>query len=135
MHSSETYWNSMKDICIDSVDDQTKINCGLKALHIHWTNTDHSFTNTTIQGSTHNGLDVSILQHNLVCRKDHCDSSKRASYYIWHKGGHRSRREKLAGAREGRAWFLKDQWQLINNTLLYGVEWLHSICYPRATHE
>ena len=124
----------MKDLCKDSVDDQTKLNCGLKALHIHWTNTDNSFTDTTIQGCTENGLKVSILQYNIVCRKEHCESMKRDSYYIWHKGGHRSRKQKLAGAREGRTWFLKYQWQLIKNTL-YGAEWLHSICYLGATHE
>ncbi len=125
----------MKDICVESVDDQTKLNCGLKALNIRWTNNDTSFYNTTVQGATSNGLviRVSILQYDLICRKEKCVADKRKSYYIWHKGGERSFLKKLAGARDGQTWFLQYQWQLLRNNLM-GVKWLESICYPGVTH-
>ena len=130
---SETYWNSMKDICYEVLDDQGKLNCGLKALGIRWSNNDSSYQNTTIHGLGRNGLSVSILQYDYICRQTTCDPKLRNTYYIWHKGGSRTRRDKLHSAREGRTWFLQYKWDTIRNTYT-GVHWLSSICYPGVTH-
>jgi len=125
----------MKDVCADTLDDQGKLNCGLKALDIHWVNNDADYQSTTVQGSCNNGLRVSVLQYDYICRQDTCDLNKRGSYYIWHKGGQRSRRKKLKGARDGKTWFLKYKWELIKGSESEkGVKWLESICYPGVTH-
>lgn len=129
----ETYWNSMKDVCHDVLDDQGKLNCGLKALDIHWTNNDSSYQSTIIHGLGENRLSVSILPYDNICRQTTCNIELRDTYYIWHKGGQRTRRDKLRSAREGRTWFLQYKWDNIRNNLS-GQRWLSSICYPGATH-
>ena len=124
----------MREVCTDVMDDQGKLNCGLKALDIRWTNNDSNYQNTTVQGLCRNGLKISILQYDYICRQTTCDPDKRGLYYIWHKGGHRSRKEKFEGAVVGRTWFLASQWKFVFNNLR-GVEWLESICYKSVTSE
>lgn len=123
----------MKDIHQECLDDQGKLNYGLKALNIEWYNSNSSRYNTTIYGKANNGLQVSILPYSDVCRLDTCDVQLRARYYFWHKGGHRSRRKKLQSAREGKTWFLKYKWNNIVNSYI-GKDWLQSIAYLGVTH-
>ena len=122
----------MKDIHQECVDDQGKLNYGLKALNIRWSNSDSDHRNTIISGTASNGLRVSILPYNDVCRMNECRLDKRKYYYIWHKGGHRTRREKLKSAKEGQTWFLKYKWQTISTSYV-GKEWLKSIAYLGLT--
>ena len=132
LYFAEQYWNGMKDIQRDCLDDQGKLNYGLKALDIRWQNSISNHTTTIIQGTGNNGLQVSILPYNDVCRLETCDSKRRNVYFIWHKGGHRTRREKLHSARDGNTWFLRYKWEKISNNLV-GREWLRSIAYLGAT--
>lgn len=123
----------MKDIHQECLDDQGKLNYGLKALDIKWHNNNNcSHHNTTIYGKTSNNLQVSILPYNDVCRLDTCDVRLRSRYYFWHKGGHRSRKKKLHSARKGNTWFLRYQWNKISNSYV-GKDWLKSIAYMGAT--
>ena len=130
---AETYWNSMKDVCLESVDDQEKLNCGLKALSIDWINNNSDYQNTTVMGVASNHLRVSILPYDYICRQTTCTAESRSTLYIWHKGGSRSRRDKLVSAREGQTWFLKYQWNKIKNKLV-GTDWLQSIAYYTVLH-
>ena len=129
----EAYWNSMNSICEESFDDQGKLNCGLKALGIKWFNNDSSYQNTTVTGITKSGLKVSILPYDDICRQLTCLPEMRSRYYIWHKGGHRQRRDKVKYAKEGQTWFLRYHWNSILNNYT-GVKWLQSIAYYMATH-
>lgn len=122
----------MKDISQDCIDDQFKLNYGLKALDIKWSNSNSCHQNTTIHGRARNGLLASILPYDDACRLDTCIVKKRSRCYIWHKGGLRSRRDKLHSAREGMTWFLKYKWDKILNTYV-GEDWLRSIAYLGAT--
>ena len=122
----------MKDVHSESLDDQAKLNYGLKALGIRWQNSNQSHQDTTIYGEASNGLRVSILPYNDVCRLATCQVELRSRYYFWHKGGHRSRKEKLHSARKGRTWFLKYQWNRILNSYT-GKDWLRSIAYLGTT--
>ena len=132
-HNIEAYWNSMNSICEESFDDQEKLNCGLKALGIKWFNNDSSYQNTTVTGVTKNGLKVSILPYDDICRQLTCLPEMRSRYYIWHKGGHRQRRDKVKYAKDGQTWFLRYHWNSILNNYT-GVKWLQSIAYYMATH-
>lgn len=122
----------MKDIHSECVDDQGRLNYGLKVLNIKWSNSYDNHQNTTIYGVTSNDLWVSVLPYDDVCRLEECKLEKRSRYYIWHKGGHRTRKEKLKYAREGRTWFLKYKWERIHNGY-FGKEWLRSIAYLGLT--
>ncbi len=122
----------MKDIKQDCIDDQGKLNYGLKALDIRWFNSESNHTYHTIHGMASNGLQVSILPYNDVCRLETCDSKRRDTYFVWHKGGHRTRREKLHSAKDGNTWFLKYKWDKVRNSDV-GIEWLKSIAYLGAT--
>lgn len=124
----------MQDICLDSVDDQEKLNCGLKALQISWLNNDSSYQDTTVRGVGGNLLRVSILPYDYICRQLTCIAENRAGYFIWHKGGQRSRRDKLVSAREGQTWFLKYQWEKNSRSSLVGMKWLESIAYYSVLH-
>lgn len=123
----------MKDVCLDSVDDQEKLNCGLKALGIDWLNNNSNYQDTTVTGVCGNRLRVSILPYDFICRQTTCTTESRPTLYIWHKGGQRSRRDKLVSAREGQTWFLKYQWEKIRNDLV-GAKWLQSIAYYTVLH-
>lgn len=134
-HYAEEYWYATSRHYEDCYDDQLKLNYGLKALDIYWSNNGSNYNTTTIYGRAVNGLRVSILPLNLVCRLEACTLQKRRQLYIWHKGGHRTRKEKIDHAREGQTWFLRYQWNLMKETYqLTGVEWLSSIAYYMATH-
>lgn len=130
-NSSEEYWNGMKDIHRECVDDQGKLNYGLKALDVKWhSNSNHQ--NVTVCGQTRNNLRVSILPYDDVCRLDTCVLNQRSRYYVWHKGGLRSRKMKLNSAREGKVWFLQFKWNSVHNDYV-GNEWLRSIAYLGIT--
>lgn len=123
----------MKDIHEECVDDQGKLNYGLKALGIQWhSNSNHQ--NITVHGRASNGLQVSILPYDDICRLEACVVERRNRYYVWHKGGQRTRRKKLHSAREGKTWFLRYKWDKIESKLV-GKEWLKSIAYMGVTME
>ena len=130
---SEEWWNSMPGICKDCFDDQGKLNCGLKALGIRWTNNDSDYQTTVVQGTANNGLTVSILPYDDICRQTTCEPERRNRMYIWHKGGSRNRKQKLNQARDGKTWFLRYMWISIRNNYT-GVQWLSSIAYYFTTH-
>ena len=123
----------MNTIREESFDDQGKLNYGLKALNIEWSNNDSSYQNTTVKGKTNNGMKVSILPYNDICRLEACYPEMRSRYYIWHKGGFRHRRDKIRFAQDGKTWFLKYEWKSIKNNYI-GVKWLQSIAYYVVTH-
>ena len=123
----------MNTICKESFDDQGKLNCGLKALDIKWSNNDSSYQNTTVKGMASNGLRVIILPYNDICRLDTCNPKMRGRYYIRHKGSLRHRREKIRYAQDGKTWFLKYEWKSIRNDYIR-VKWLQSIAYYVVTH-
>ena len=123
----------MKDLHQECVDDQGKLNYGLKALDIKWhSNSNHQ--SGTVYGQARNDLHVNILPYDDICRLDTCVSDMRARYYVWHKGGYRTRRTKLHSARDGRVWFLRYKWDNIHNQYV-GKEWLRSIAYLGVTME
>lgn len=130
---TEVYWQRVSTICLSSHDDQEKLNCGLKALRITWDKAHSNHNTTVVEGKCSSGLTVSILPYDYICRLDTCDPTRRSDYYIWHKGGTRSRREKLKGSREGQTWFLRYKWNKIKNRLT-GIRWLESIAYWEVTH-
>lgn len=130
---AEEYWQAMSTSCEQSLDDQEKLNCGLDGLGMSWDNSWSNQNATVVHGCCGNGLRVSVLPFNDICRLEYCDPTQRDSYHIWHKGGSRTRRDKLVGSREGRTWFLRYKWNGIE-TELKGKEWLQSISYTMATH-
>jgi hypothetical protein len=134
-HLTEQYWQAMSGACVSSQDDQEKLNCGLDVLNMTWDNARANQNITTVHGQCGNGLKVTVLPFSHICRLATCDPSQRDSYAIWHKGGSRSRREKLKGSRDGRTWFLRYKWNSIETASnLQGTKWLESICYWQATH-
>lgn len=129
----ESYWNVMDDVCKKSFDDQEKLNCALKALHMKWQNND-KYTNAAY-GSTENGLGVTVLPYRHICRLESCTPSQRDTLYIWHRGGSRNTKNKQSEAQYGKTWFLKYGWQMLPKTdSLTGVQWLQSISYWSVTH-
>ena len=130
---TEQYWQAIPGVCVSSLDDQEKLNCGLKALNVTWENAGSNQNTTTVHGRCVNRLNVDVLPFSQICRQTHCDPEKRGSYYIWHKGGSRTRRDKLKGSRDGRTWFLRYKWSKISNDLR-GRDWLDSIAYWEVTH-
>ena len=129
----EQYWDAVSKACQWSLDDQGKLNCGLEALGIVWHNANDNQNTTVVNGTCRNGLEVKVLPFGDICRLATCDPAQRDSYYIWHKGGSRTRRDKLKGSREGRTWFLRYKWSMIKNELR-AEEWLVSIAYWQETH-
>ena len=123
----------MPGVCQGSFDDQQKLNCGLKALDIRWQNNDSDYQNTTVFGVTKSsGVRVSILPYKHICRQLTCEAELRSTFYIWHKGGSRKRRDKIVGAREGQTWFLRYKWDAIRNNFT-GRQWLDSVAYYNVT--
>ena len=129
----EEYWEAVSKSCESSLDDQEKLNCGLEDLEVEWDNADSDQNTTVVSGRCGNGLEVRVLPFGEICRLETCDPAHRGSYYVWHKGGSRTRRDKVKGSREGRTWFLQYKWSGINNQLR-GRAWLESIAYWKVTH-
>lgn len=130
---AEDYWNAIDDECKKSFDDQEKLNCGLKAMHIKWKNNDKY--STVAYGMTENGLQVTVLPYNYVCRLESCTPSQRDTLYVWHRGGSRSTKNKQSEAQYGKTWFLKYGWHMLPKAeSLTGVQWLQSISYWSVTH-
>ena len=121
----------MSDICLGSFDDQQKLNCGLKGLGIRWLNNNSDYQTTTVHGITENTLTVSILPYNDICRQLTCDSTTKGGLYIWHKGGHRNKDDKLKSAEDGGLWFLHHKWSSIDSDYT-GVEWLESLSHDNT---
>ena len=130
---TEEYWEAVSKACKSSLDDQEKLNCGLEALGMVWHNANADQNRTVVSGTCNNGLRVEVLPFGDICRLATCDPTQRSLYYIWHKGGSRTRRDKVKGSREGRTWFLRYKWSEIKK-VLKGKEWLESIAYHQITH-
>ena len=128
----EQYWEAMSKSCESSLDDQEKLNCGLEGLGMKWDNPNSNQNTTVVSGRCETGLEVRVLPFRDICRLATCDPTHRGDYYVWHKGGSRTRRDKLKGSREGHTWFLRYQWNKIDNDLI-GREWLDSIAYWNVT--
>ena len=113
-----------------AVNDQIRLNYGLDVLQISWKGDDyihHQLTSTAF-GVCRNNLSVTVLPFGTICRYG-CNPNKRHFYYIWHKGGQRDTDSKMAGAKEGHTWFLRSNWQDIDEdgVKLKGRQWLGSI--------
>ena len=93
--------------------DQGLVNIALKALKVKWQLSSVMRKNMDMQGICESSkLQAVILSEEKICRY-RCDISKRSQYYVWHKPAikrNRTVEKKKARAREGGAWFLKDDW-------------------------
>ena len=133
LYSAEQYWEAVTMSSPPrslAVNDQIRLNYGLDVLQISWKGDDyihHSLTSTAF-GVCRNNLSVTVLPFGTICRYG-CNPSKRHSYYIWHKGGQRDTDSKMAGAKKGHTWFLRSNWQDIDEdgVKLKGRQWLGSI--------
>ena len=133
LYSAEQYWEAVTRSSPPrslAVNDQIRLNYGLDVLQISWKGDDyihHPLTSTAF-GVCRNNLSVTVLPFGTICRYG-CNPNKRHFYYIWHKGGQRDTDSKMAGAKKGHTWFLRSNWQDIDEdgVKLKGRQWLGSI--------
>ena len=128
----EQYWEAVSSLSRKKpVNDQPLFNYGLDKLEVSWKGTDYIYNqlNSTAFGVCKNNLSVTVLPFGTICRGNTCNPYKRESYYIWHKGGQRDTGSKMSGAKKGHTWFLRSNWQVIDedSAKLKGREWLQSI--------
>ena len=133
LHSAERYWEAVTRSSPPralAVNDQIRLNYGLDVLKISWKGSDYirHQLNSSAFGVCRNNLSVTVLPFGTICRYG-CNPYKRESYYIWHKGGQRDTGSKMSGAKKGHTWFLRSNWQVIDEdgAKLKGREWLQSI--------
>ena len=107
-------------------DDQVRLNYALDAVNITW---DGKSTATTeCLGGGANGVKATAMSHLQVCRLNTCKVENADRYYIWHKGGVKSRNSKIETSSEIGSWYLKEDWESITReTTAKGVEWLRKI--------
>ena len=113
--------------------DQGLVNLALKSLHVHWDQPSPLQLNRDMRGSCPNtGLQAVVLSEEKICRYS-CDSRKRGQYYVWHKPAikrNRTVENKKKRAREGGAWFLRDDWAEVSKmNSLTGVTWLLAVSH------
>ena len=85
-------------------------------------------------GITKTGLKVTLISYKLICR--HCEISKRSQYYIWHHTTlHKTSEEKQMAAERGLLWFVKKDWEYINeHSTATGINWIRefSLQHPES---
>ena len=112
--------------------DQNTVNFVLKELGIKWrgvnaTSQPEDIHDTVFGVGT--PLKVALLPYDLACRHT-CTISKRENYYVWHAvavGVNRTVENKQRKADEGKAWFLKPNWEDLSRGNARGEEWLQKI--------
>ena len=113
--------------------DQGLVNLALKSLHVHWDKQSPLQQDRDMRGSCPDTkLQAVVLSEEKICRYS-CDNRKRAKYYVWHKPAIKRKRtveNKKKRAREGGAWFLRDNWAEVSKmSSLTGVTWLLAISH------
>lgn len=114
----------------DYADDQLLLNRALNNCHIQWQSGDKNIEHEFIEGRCSNGLRVTALPYSNICRY-RCSSDLPPKHYVWHKAAPKKNMGKVAMAKKGRVWFLKNNWMsLIAIDGQRGTKWLHSIYKP-----
>ena len=113
--------------------DQGLVNTALKALNVRWDLVSPLYIDRDMRGTCpHTKLKAIVLSEEKICRYS-CDSHKRDKYYVWHKPAikrNRTVENKKQRARDGGAWFLKEDWiQVSKMNSLTGVTWLLAISH------
>ena len=111
--------------------DQGLVNIALKSLHIHWDQPSPLHMDRDMRGTCPGiHLQALVLSEEKMCRYS-CESHKRSQYYVWHKPAIKRKRtveNKKKRAREGGAWFLKEDWAEVSKmSSLTGITWLLAI--------
>lgn len=100
------------DVC----NDQVLLNTALNNCHIYWQTENKSIELDPISGKCFNGLTVTILSHNSVCRRCTELEEDPDQVYMWHQHlkSHNGS-TKSALAKKQLMWFLKDNWTNISD--------------------
>ena len=124
--SIEFMWECSSNVTSGKMCDQCKINTlllhhfGIKYIP------ENGCTNKNCDktGITKTGLKVTLISYELICRR--CEISKRSQYYIWHHTTlHKTSEEKQTAAERGLLWFVKEDWEYINeHSIATGVNWI-----------
>lgn len=103
-------------------DDQVRVNKILHQSAIKWfvAKDCPDFSHCTVTGLTKEGINVTLLSQDIICRQS---CKKDHNYYIWHGRASRSNPSKMSKAREGDAWFLREDWKkILHSTIVTGME-------------
>lgn len=116
----------------ESHSDQILINNGLSACGIKWQNKEKNIATQSIVGECSNGLRVTILPHNKICRRTCVKLSATTEEfwpYVWHNITGHTGRFKMNAAKEGNVWWLRHDWKkfIQGKIELNGTEWLSNL--------
>ena len=96
------------------------------AMNITWDS--ESVRTMESHGKGERGFKVTALSQLQVCRMGQCHAENADHYYIWHKGGHKTRDSKIKTSSEIGSWYVKSNWETITMEMTAkGVEWLRKI--------
>lgn len=131
--NAESWWEQMSKVAHLPFTDQGLVNLALKSLRVHWDQLSPLKVDRDMRGSCSDAqLKALILSEEKICRYS-CDSHKRNQYYVWHKPAIKRKRtpeNKKQRARDGGAWFLRDDWMEVSKmSSLTGVTWLLAISH------
>ena len=123
---TELFWREVSNLALPlkgESDDQRRINYALKAMNVTWDK--RSIIEHESHGVGQHGFKVTALPQVHVCRSSLCLLKQRREYYIWHKGGQKTRGSKIHSASQAHSWFLRPEWENItHSSLATGEEWL-----------
>lgn len=113
--------------------DQGFVNIALYQFGMNWHGLD--IGNHSIDGHCQNGLKVTVLSLNEVCRQTcttfSIEGNRNHIPYVWHNSGKHSGEGKKAAANRVGTWYLRDGW---DSTAAHGrtdslkdIDWLKSL--------
>lgn len=121
-HQTTIFWENSKLLHSNVQDDQVRVNKILHQSAIKWfvAKDCPDFSHCTVTGLTKEGINVTLLSQDIICRQS---CKKDHNYYIWHGRASRSNPSKMSKAREGDAWFLREDWKkILHSTIVTGME-------------
>ena len=117
----------MNAVLPNSYNDQARLNNALLKLDVQWGKSRYKDIITEDwQGTTSNGLNVTVLSARKMCRQT-CNRRFKEGYYVWHKGGSGTG-GKMRYAEQGGVWFLRKDWEdASGQSTVTGMDWLRYI--------
>lgn len=122
------FWPLSKTLKTDLQDDQVRVNHILYQSGVTWYTMDHcnDISHCTITGLTKNGLNVTLLSQDIICRS--CKHLQKHQYFIWHGRASRNSSSKEKKARKENVWFLRENWKdVIRTTRATGSDLIKEI--------
>ena len=103
-------WNSLST---ETKDDQRLLNEEFNKSHVQWQSAHKNIKTQSIDGRCANGLRVTVVSRAIICRNK-CSRSSSARC-VWHETSNKTGKSKIAIARAGKVWFLRDDWKKIDS--------------------